>query len=453
MTRTVDFPANAARVRGPRGLPLVGNLLPFMSDPLNFLRLLLERHGDVVEWDLGTSKALLVGHPEHVGEVLSQVESTFDFPDLGHAFRTLTGEGVATSRGADWKRKRATAMPAVRPQQVQAYADVMVNSTLAHVARWRPGDRVDVYTEIRDLTRTIAVRAIFGSDPQGEGGDIEQALDVAQEQIGADFRGVSALYPEWLITPGRLRLRKAVAALDAEVARLVASYRQRPSERENLLSRLMDARDEDGAPLPDREVRDEAITFYVAGHATTAATLTWAYYLLSRNPETYEAMQAEVAEALGGRTPTHEDCARLPYTEQVVKETLRLYPPSWSLAHIAKDGATVGGRAVEKGTLVFTSPWATQRDRRWYHRPEEFRPERWAPGGETAGLPDHAWFPFGGGPRICPGARYATVKTMLVLAVVAQRFRLDVTPWENPPYPGLTAYPRDPMQAFLREVR
>ncbi|MGW9438110.1 cytochrome P450 [Streptomyces sp. NPDC055607] len=453
MSSTERHPATPVRRAAHRGLPALGHLIPFMTDPLGFLGRLRERYGDTVEWSLGPKRAILVTHPDHVGEVLSKVEDTYDFPDLGHAFRKLTGEGVATSRGKDWKRKRATAMPAVRPQRVQAYSEVMVRSTTEHIADWREGMRLDLYSEIRDLTRKIAVRAIFGAEPDGEGAGIEAALDVAQEQIGADFRGVSTFYPDWLVTPGRRRLDRAVASLDAEVARLITLYRTRPTDRENLLSRLMTARDEEGRHLSAREVRDEAITFYVAGHATTAATLTWAHYLLARNPAVYDELIEEVRTVLGGRTPGHDDWANLPFTGQVVKETLRLYPPSWSLAHIAGDGATLAGRPVAKGTLVFTSPWVTQRDPRWFVRPERFRPERWAPGGETAALPEHAWFPFGGGPRVCPGARYATVKAVLVLATIAQRFRLDTDPTPNPPVPGLTAYPRNTMWTTLREPR
>lgn len=434
---------------GPRGLPLLGNAVPFMTDPFTFLLDLQRTYGDRAGWLLGTSRALLVSHPDDVGEVLTQVEDTYAFPDLGYSFRFLTGEGVATSKGADWRRKRAVVMPAVRPQMVRAYSRIMVDEAVAHVATWRNGDRVDVYAQVSELTRRIAVRAIFGSDPGDAGAGINRALDVAQAQIGADFRGASVLLPDWFVTPGRLRLRRAVATLDAEVARLVREYRGAGSMGENLLSRLVDARDDTGDPLPDKEIRDEAITFYVAGHATTAATITWAVYLLSHHPDTWRALRDEVHVVLGGRVPTHDDCGALPYAEQVVKETLRLYPPSWSLAHIAQDGATLSGRGVRSGTLVFTSPWVTQRDPRWFADPDRFRPDRWA---DSADLPEHAWFPFGGGPRVCPGARYATVQAILVLAVLVQHVELDVAGGVNPPYPGLTAFPRNPMWATVRRI-
>ena len=433
-------------VTGPKGLPLLGNLLPFMSDPLAFLTGLRQRHGDIVEWRVGPRSAILVSHPDQVGEVLTQVENTYEFPDLGRSFKQLTGEGVATSRGERWRRKRARAMPALRPHRVQAYAEVMVDETVEYLKEWADGARIDVYARISELTRRIAVRAIFGSPPGDAGDGIGAALTVAQAQIGADFRGASALVPDWMITPGRLRLRRAVDTLAAEVTRLVADYRRRPPTEENLLSRLVEARDENGDPLSDREIRDEAITFYVAGHATTAATLTWALILLSRHPKAYAALRDEVGAVLARRLPAHDDFPALHYSQQVVKETLRLYPPSWSLAHIARDGATLAGQPVAPGTLVFTSPWVTQRDSRWFTDAEQFRPERWE-GGEHS---EYAWFPFGGGPRVCPGARYATVKAVLVLAGLTQRFHLDVDAVHNPPYPGLTAFPSKPVWATVR---
>jgi cytochrome P450 len=411
-------------VRG--DLPLLGNLRPFMADPLGFLHGLAQQSGDIVHWKLGTSPAVLVTDPYLIGEVFEKVDQTYTLPKLGYSFSFLAGDGVVTAAGAGWRCKRATVTPAVTPQQIQAYSEIIVERAVERVGTWHYGDRIDLRAEMRDLTRDIGVEAIFGAGRGGEGTGLDEALNAAAMEAGADFRSFSVFFPDWLVTPGRWRLHRAMKGIDAEVARLMEAHRQRPPARENLMRRLMETRDPEGRPLPDREVRDEAVTCYMAAYATSASTLTWALYLMWRRPDVYRKLLGEVDRVLGGRLPTFEDYASLRYTGQVVRETLRLYPPNWSLAHVAQDGATLGGAPVAKGTLVFTSQWATHRDERWYRTPELFRPERWNPAGETAHLPEYAWFPFGGGPKKCPGNHYTRMKVVLVLAVLAQRVRLRI---------------------------
>jgi cytochrome P450 len=237
--------------------------------------------------------------------------------------------------------------------------------------------------------------------------------------------------------------------IDAEVGRVTGERRRRGVERDDLLSRLLAARDEEGRPLSDKEVRDEVVTLYIGGHETTGTTLTWAWYLLSRNPQARARLGEELGRVLGGCTPDFDDLRRLPFTEQVVKETLRLFPPVWLMTGIAKKGSTLGGLPVPEGTVVWSSQWSAHRDPRWFPEPEAFRPERWDAGAEP-GVPDHAWFPFGGGARACLGARFAMVEAVLVLATLAQRFHVDTGPGEVPPRTGLTLQPGAPVRAVLR---
>jgi cytochrome P450 len=426
-------------VRG--DLPLLGNLRPFMADPLGFLHGLAQQSGDIVHWKLGTSPAILVTDPYLIGEVFEKVDQTYTLPKLGYSGSFLTGDGVLTASGADWRRKRATVTPAVTPQQVKAYSQIIVERAVERVGTWHNGDRIDLYAEMRDLTRDIGVEAVFGVGRQGEGTGLDEALNAAAREAGTDFREFSVFFPDWLGTASRWRLHRAVKRIDAEVARLIAAYRQRPPARENLMRRLMETRDSEGHPLPDREIRDEAVTCYVAAYETSASILTWSMYLMWRRPYVYRKLLHEVDRVLGGRLPTFEDYASLRYTGQVVRETLRLYPPNWFLAHVAQDGATLGGAPVAKGTMVFTSQWATHRDARWYRAPELFRPERWDPAGETADLPEYAWFPFGGGPKKCPGNHNTRMKVVLVLAVLAQRVRLRIDWTCVRPYPGMITSP------------
>lgn len=438
-------------VPGPRGVPLLGNMPEFGKDPLAFFERLRER-GDYVSWRFGRGPALFIAHPDAIGELLTEIERTFDQPDLGIAFRTLLGNGVVVAKGADWRRKRSLVQPSVRPKQVRSYAATMAECAIALADRWTDGQRVDIKKEMAALTQLIAVRTIFGVDTAADAEAIGRAMDVAQKEIGAEFSGIGALLPDWVPTPGRARIKRATAVIDAEVGRVVARHRDGETERPDLLSRLLAAQDETGAHLSDQEIRDETVTLYIGGHETTSSTLVWAWHLLSHNPRVRDALTEELDRVLDDREPGFDDYARLTYTQAVVKETLRLYPTIWLLTGIAREGATLGGTAIPPGTRVWSSQWATQRDGRWFKDPEEFRPERWGTGeGEPAEeIPEYAWFPFGGGPRVCLGTRFAMVEAVLVLAVLARRFRLDLDAGEIRPVPSLTLQPDREVLATLR---
>ncbi|MFE5485076.1 cytochrome P450 [Streptomyces sp. NPDC056527] len=439
-------------VPGPRGVPLLGNLPEFGKDPLAFFERLRER-GDFVSWRFGQGPALFIAHPDAIGELLTEIERTFDQPDLGIAFRTLLGNGVVVAKGADWRRKRSLVQPSVRPKQVRSYAATMAECAIALADRWSEGQRIDIKKEMAALTQLIAVRTIFGVDTAADAEAIGRAMDIAQKEIGAEFSGIGALLPDWVPTPGRARIKRATAVIDAEVSRVVARHRDGDTERPDLLSRLLAAQDETGARLSDQEIRDETVTLYIGGHETTSSTLVWAWNLLSHNPRVREALTEELDRVLGDHEPGFDDYAQLTYTQAVVKETLRLYPTIWLLTGIAKEGATLGGMAIPPGTRVWSSQWATHRDGRWFTDPEEFRPERWGTVDTPAeDIPEYAWFPFGGGPRVCLGTRFAMVEAVLILAVLARRFRLDLDlgSGEIRPVPSLTLQPDREVLATVR---
>ncbi|MFF7677103.1 cytochrome P450 [Actinacidiphila glaucinigra] len=436
---------------GPRGVPLLGNLPQFAKDPLAFFTALRECGAGQVTWAMGRTPARFLNDPALIGELLSARESTFSLPDLGWSFRYLMGEGVVVAKGADWRRKRSLVQPSVRPKQVRAYAATMADCAREVAERWSVGERIDIRREMTGLTQRIAVRTVFGTDAAVREEVIGRCMDVAQQQMGAEFRGLGAMLPDWFRTPGRLRFKAAVDTLDAEVARIVAARREAGGERDDLLSRLLTAVDEAGVPLTDKEIRDETVTLYNAGHETTATTLTWAWYLLSRNPKAREALTAELDRVLGGRTPGFDDYARLRWTEAVVKETLRLRPTVWLNLAVAEEGATLGGEPVPAGTQVWISPWATHRDPRHWPQPDEFRPERWLDGAPDA-ITDHTWFPFGGGTRACLGARFAMVEAVIVLATLGSRFHLDTGDEEIRPTVGLTLQPDRDVLAVTRPV-
>lgn len=444
-------PRGHSLVPGPKGLPFLGSLPQFGKDPLAFFER-LRGYGSMVSWRFGRNKCVFISDPECIGELLTETERTFDQPLLGIAFRTVMGNGVVVARGPDWRRKRSLVQPSVRPKQVKSYASTMTACTVDLADSWSGGERIDIKREMAALTQKIAVRTIFGVDTPADAASMGRAMDIAQQEIGKEFSGLGAILPDWVPTPGRARIKKAAAVIDAEVGRVVARHRDGDGERPDLLSRLLTAVDETGAHLTDEEIRDETVTLYIGGHETTSSTLVWAWYLLSRNPEARAALTEELDRVLGDREPGIDDYAQLTYAQAVVKESLRLYPTIWLVTGVAKEGAQIGGIPMPVGTRVWSSQWATHRDERWFPRPEEFRPERWDPehGDE---IPEYAWYPFGGGPRVCLGTRFAMVEAVLVLAVLARRFELEVDPGVINPVPTLTLQPDREVLATVRARR
>ncbi|WP_405671698.1 cytochrome P450 [Streptomyces sp. NBC_01530] len=440
-------------VPGPRGLPVLGNLIPFGRDPLAFLERLRDDFGDAVTWSLGPIRALLLSHPDHIAELLASDHRQYGILDAGWAFKRLVGDSVIRSEGPDWRRKRSLVQPVVRPRQVRKHAAAMVECAQLLAGRWRDGDRIDVGREMALLTQRIVGRTLFGEDPGDPARALCDAMAAAGRELGAELRGIGVLLPAWMRTPGRNRLLAAVATIDTEMTRLIRLRLQSgtsAAQGDDLLSQLLAARDEQGRPLSAKEVRDEAVTLWVGGHETTATTLTWAWSLLSTSSDARSRLTSELDQVLAGRAPAMEDYEQLVWTQQVVKEALRLYPPGWMIPpRVARESATIAGRPLAPGTTVWCSQWSTHRDARWFPDPTAFRPERWDPG-TTTDTTDRAWFPFGGGPRSCLGARYGFVQTVLVLATLAQRFHLDCAPPTPTPAIGLLLQPSESLYATLR---
>ncbi|WP_442816657.1 cytochrome P450 [Streptomyces sp. NBC_01304] len=444
-------------VPGPRGLPLIGNLLAYGSDPLAFLTRLRDDFGDAVTWSFGPWRSLLISHPTHIGE---------HFEGIGRSYRTLAppetlkrviGKSVLTSQDDEWRRKRSLVQPAVRPRQVRGYATTMVDCAEALADSWKDGQRVDVVREMYLLMQRIVAQTLFGNDIGKQADTLSTALSAALAEIGREVRSISLLFPPWVSTPARRRMRTATATINTEIHRLIQDRKNaadRTEPRDDLLSRLLAARDEDGLPLSSTEVRDEAVTLWFAGQETTATTLTWIWHLLSTHPTARAVLTEELDRVLAGRPPAFDDYERLTWTEQIVKEALRLYPPGWALAARAQEGASLGGLPVRAGTTVWCSPWSLHRDPRWFPDPTAFRPERWDVDAPHM-VPTHAWIPFGGGQRICLGARFAMVAAVMTVATLAQRFHidLDIAPGGAAPVAGLTLTPTGPLHATLHAVR
>ncbi len=430
-------------VPGPRPRPQHGNQPEFGRDILGFLSDCSRRYGDVVSLRLGRWPALLVNRPDLVEQVLAVRYR--QFRKHSFFFRHVTaifGNGLLTSEGDLWLRQRRLAQPAFHRERLADYARTMVETTERRCAAWSDGQRRDVHREMMALTLHVVVRTLFGSDVDDRVvAEVGSSFDAIVEEIARRFRRPFRIPDGWP-TPGNLRYRRGVRRLDRLVYQLIDQRRRSDADRPDLLSLLLRARDEDGGRMSERQLRDEVVTLFLAGHETTALTLSWSFYLLSRNPAALECLLQEVDGVLGGRAPSIADLPRLRYTEAVVQESLRLYPPAYVIGREASEACEIAGLPVPAGTTLFLSPWVLHRDGRLFEAPEEFRPERWLDG-LAARLPRGAYIPFGGGPRLCIGQSFALTEAVLVLATISRRFVLTLDPdVAVVPFPSITLRPR-----------
>jgi cytochrome P450 len=413
---------------GPKGGRVMGNMKEFNRDTLAFVERCAREFGDVVLTRFLYVPAYFLFNPEHIEYVLASGSKNFvkAMSLRSPFFLRLVGNGLVTSEGEFWRRQRRLAQPAFHRDRVNAYGETMVEFAERMLATWRDGDTLDAHEEMMMLTQAVVARTLFSADVSGEADEIGAALSF----IVRPFSSQATL--RWILdnrlpTPGHLRFNSAVRKIDRFVYRIIAERRASGEDTGDLLSMLLRAQDEDGTRMTDRQLRDEVMTLFLAGHETTALALTWAWYLLALNPEAEEKLHAELSEVLNGRAPTVEDLAALRYCEWVVKESMRLYPPAYAVGREAVRDCEVGGYRIPAGMQVFAFQWVVQRDARWFDEPAEFRPERWRD--EVASrLPKFAYFPFGGGPRQCIGNSFALMEAVLILATVAQRFRLRLVP-------------------------
>jgi len=426
---------------GPRGVPLLGNALAFGRDPLRFFTECVRQYGDVTAFRIGAWPALLVNNPDDIEYIL--VKNHRGFTKNRHFWRyvrAIFGAGLLSAHGDDWQRQRRHMAPAFSNQRLARYGQVMVRHADTMLGGWTPGERLDVHTEIMAMTLEIAAETLFGTSVTRDIADIEQSTNVLMAEISARLRR-PIFIPDAVPIPGNLRYRRALRRIDELVARIIAERRQSGSDRGDLLSLLLATRYENGEPMNERQVRDEVVTMLLAGHETTALALSWTCYLLSRHPTVESRLAAELQDVLGGRLPTVEDLPRLQLCEHAINEALRLYPPAWAVGREATHSGEIGGYFVPAGTTIFMAPWVLHRDSRYFDNPNEFRPDRWA-SASTKQLPRFAYMPFGGGPRVCIGNRFAMMETVLILATIAQRFVLEAQKERPEPFPSITLRPK-----------
>ncbi len=417
-----------------------------MSDPLAFLCSTRDRYGDVVRVALGPMEAILISDPDLVEDVLVTRNKSWKKDEfLQTTLRPVLGEGLLSSEGDFWRRQRRLSQPAFHRDRIAGYGRIMVDYAEALAERWRDGEVRDVHKDMMRLTLEIVAKTLFGADVGDHAEDVGDALDAVLAYVSQPaFLFLPAL--KRVPLPVVQRFRAAVSKLDAIIYGVI-DKRRGSAESQDLLSMLLHAVDEDGSRMSDRQLRDEALTLFLAGHETTAIALSWTWFLLARHPEVEAKLWRELSEVLADRSPSIEDLPKLRYTGQVIAESLRLYPPAWSMGREACEDVELGGYHIARGEQVWFCPWSIQRDRRWFERPNEFVPERWE-GDRQKSLHRYVYFPFGGGPRLCIGQAFAQMEAVLLLATLARRFRVEVSGTPVPD-PSVTLRPKQGVTARL----
>ena len=411
------------------------DLQAIRHSPLHALTRIARRYGDVFQYPVGFWTIYVVIGPDGVRHVLQEnnrnyTKQTFQYSLLG----LVAGNGLLSSDGAFWLRQRRLAQPAFHRDRLARVGQLTVGATGAMLDRWEAiaarGEPLDIDGEMMRLTLEIVGQALFSIDLSDEADALSRAALATLDHIARRARYPLAPPPR-IPTPGNRRFLAAIRTLDAAILALIARRRAVAGAGDDLLAMLMQARDpETGEGMDDRQLRDEIITFLIAGHETVASALVWCWYLLSMHPAVERALAAELASVLGGDLPAMDDLPRLPYTRMVVDEALRLYPPSWISTRRAIADDTIGGYRIPANALVVMSPYVTHRREETWPNPEGFDPERFTPQA-TAARPRFAYFPFGGGPHLCIGNTFALVEAQLIVACVAQRYRLALLPGQR----------------------
>ena len=437
---------------GPRGLPLVGMLSAVRRNPTGVFMNAARRFGDVVYFKIGPRRGYLITNPSDVRHVLQDNARNYRKSPLYDKLRTVLGNGLLTSEGDFWLRQRRIAQPAFHRQRIAALAGVMTEAARDTAAEWhtvasieRP---VDVAEEMMRLTRTIVLRALLGTDLGPFAGTVDGAWATINQHIGESFWGLGLA--DKLPTSKNRRFRSARACLRDAVDYAISQRRRDRSEDTDLLSMLLSARDEEtGEAMTDEQLRVEVTTFLLAGQETTSLVLTWTWYLLAQHPAARQRLENEIDAVLDGRLPEYSDLANLTYTRMVIDESMRLYPPAWGISRQALSDDTLGGFHLPRGWLAFVVPYVLHRLPAFWDNPDAFDPERFLPQ-RSIDRPKFVYLPFGAGPRQCIGNQFALLEAPLVLATLAQRYRLRLAERHAvEPWPLITLRPRSGMPMII----
>ena len=437
MTSPATFSGPSTPLPRGRRLPIAGGFFHYLHNPLTYLEDAATR-GDVVEVDFFRKRAFLISDPVLIEQVLVKQASSFRKDVFLQGLKALLGEGLLGSEGDFWKRQRRLIQPAFHREHIARYASIMTAHATRAVDRWEKAGRIDAHHELMALAADIVTECLFGTS-LGDASEVGRCLESVMERFGDPM---FLFFPQLkrVPLPVNRRYRDAAERLDRVVRGFITRRRAMGEDapKDDLLAMLLDAQDEDGSRMTDRQVRDEALILFLAGHETTALALAWTLFEISENPGVERELHAEIVRVLGDRPPAFADLPELKYASYVVNEGLRLHPPAWSIGREAITAVELGGRRFEAGSWLWFLPWIVQRDPRWFPDPLAFRPERWADG-LAKKLPKMAYLPFGGGPRVCIGNQFALMEAALLLVTFVQRLSFRIEDREHvEPQPSIT---------------
>jgi cytochrome P450 len=435
---------------GPRGLPYIGQAWNFTRDPLGFLSGVAQRYGDISCFTLGGVQAFFVRHPDYIREVLIAQRASFTLSPLRKRLDAVVGQGLFTSEGELHARQRRLMQPVFRKSRIEAYAEAIAEYSRRTRDRWRTGAEIDLTEETMRLTMLVAARALFEDDIEADAESVSSNLAVLLEfftRISSPFLRLWLKLP----SPSARRFHAAVRDLDSVIYRMIERRRQTAGSGNDLLSLLMQARDDQtNVQMTEKQLRDEILTLLIAGHETTANLLGWTLYLVSQDAAVGERLHAEARSVLGGRPGfASTDTERLVFARQVIQEGMRLYPPGWFIGRAALSDVRLGAYTVPKGAVVLMSQYVMHRDGRFFEEPEHFKPARWADDFQDR-LPRGAYFPFSAGDRHCIGEGFAWQEALLILATLVERWRFELVPGQSiRPKPSVTLRPDKPIRMIV----
>lgn len=435
------------RPPGPPNRGIVGNFPLGSKDPLGLYTQWARQYGDIFYYRAFSRHIYFLNHPDFFKEVLLANHLGFIKGDALRSNHRVFGKGLLTNEGSSWLQQRRLIQPAFHQDRIASYGRIMVAYTERMLETWQDGEVRDIHGDVMRLGLEIVAKALFNVEIEVEREKIANALNTITE-LNARGRMLLPAILRRLPTAGTLRYERAVRQLDNAVYGFIHQRRANSElAADDLLSTLLQMR-EGGIAMSDEQLRDEVMTLLLAGHETTAVSLSWAWYLLAQHPELEKKLWSELEQVLNGRRPEIPDLSRLPYADAVIREALRLYPPAWAIVRNALEDCTIGGYTVPAGSTVVMSQWVTHRDPRYHHEPMQFNPDRWLNGHSPTSK--FTYFPFGVGPRMCIGASFATMEAVLVLATIAQKFQLSIADdYKVEPLPTITLRPKGGIKVVL----
>jgi cytochrome P450 len=445
------FPKNDLP-NGPKGKFISGNYFDFFRNQLDFLTDCSKKFDDdVVYLRFFHLPIYLVNHPDLVEEVFAKKSADFR---KAKTLRTplqkmLFGNSILTGEGEFWLRQRRAIQPAFHQSFLAEYAKIIVETTQEFIGGWKEGEKRSVSEDLVDLTFKIASRAFFGIEGDAQKHIIRELVD-ANKSIFSVQNRFNWFADNFLPTPKNIRFRKAVKKVNKLISDLIQDRKSEKHEKRDLLSVLLSIKNGETEQLTEKQLRDEIITIFIAGHETTAVTLSWVWVLLSQNPQASAKFQNEIQTVLGDRTVGFSDLSKLEFTSQILKESLRMYPPNRSTAREAIRDCQIGTHKIPAGAQIVLPQWVVHRDERFFDSPGEFLPERWTKDFERD-LHKYAYFPFGGGARMCIGRSFAMMETTLILSTIAQKFQISLDSSENiEPVPVILLRPKGELKTTLK---